>query len=249
MRTVEVCLSPQLLPLYNLENKLVVVVDILRATSCMTTAIAHGVKEIIPVASVEDCRDLQQKGFLAAAERDGIKIEGFDLDNSPFSYMHQSLEGKIIAVTTTNGTQVITQSKHAAQLVVGSFLNEKALLDYILNQSLDIVIACAGWKGKSNLEDSLFAGSLVYSLKRYCTIDCDAACMVEQMYHSVKDNKLSFLEKSSHVNRLKKLNIRKDIEFCLQVGLYDVVPVLSKGDKIVNSSHLLFLKESSPLMK
>ena len=87
MRKIDVCPTPELLHLYNLEKKIVVVVDVFRATSCMTTAFAHGVSKIIPVAQIEECRLLQQQGYLAAAERNAVKVDGFDLDNSPFSYM------------------------------------------------------------------------------------------------------------------------------------------------------------------
>src|SRR5690606_28130478 len=104
---------PGLVDLYDVKGKVVVVIDILRATSCMTTAIAHGVKSLIPVATLEECKTLQQNGYIAAAERDGKMADGFDLGNSPFSYMEKPLAGKTIAVTTTNGTQAIVKSREA----------------------------------------------------------------------------------------------------------------------------------------
>ena len=94
MPKVEVCFSPDLIERYSLDEKIVVVVDILRATSCMTSGIAHGVASIIPVATLEECKELQQAGYIAAAERGGQKVDGFDLGNSPFSYMNPEYTGQ-----------------------------------------------------------------------------------------------------------------------------------------------------------
>ena len=228
-RTVDVCFSPDLLHLYNIEDKIVVVVDILRATSCMTTAVAHGVKSITPVASLEECAFLKMKGYLAAAERDGKIAEGFDLGNSPFSYMDESIYGKELAVTTTNGTLAITKSEKAVKVLIGSFLNISILTDYIVQQPNDVVILCAGWKGKFNLEDTLFAGALTERLGKKFTPACDSPVAAVTLYKSARKNMLNFLENSSHVRRLKKLDIQKDIAFCLQEDLYPVIPILKKG--------------------
>lgn len=231
-RTVDVCLSPDLLHLYEVKNKIVVVVDILRATSCMTTAIAHGVKSIYPVASLEECGRLRNQGYIAAAERDGKVAEGFDLGNSPFSYMDEQIHGKILAVTTTNGTLAITKSKDAVKVLIGSFLNISILSEYLLQQAHDVLILCAGWKGKFNLEDTLFAGALTDRLMPDFHVACDSPLAATTLYHAAKGNLLGFLESSSHVQRLKKLDIHKDIAFCLQEDVYPVIPVLKK-DKLV----------------
>ncbi len=232
MKSVDVCLSPELLHLYELEGKIVVVVDILRATSCMTTALAHGIQSITPVAALEDCKALQQQGYIAAAERNGEMAAGFDLGNSPFGYMDKTLEGKKVAMTTTNGTLAITRSSAAAQIIIGSFLNISAVANYLLDEDNDIIILCAGWKGKVNLEDTLFAGALFHVLKESHTHACDAPLMAESLYLQAWENPLKFLESSSHVQRLKRLGIEKDIDFCLQNDIYDVVPVL-RGKELV----------------
>jgi len=232
MKKIEVCFTPSLIDLYNVEKKVVVVVDILRATSCMTTAMANGVKSIIPVATIEECFSLRKKGFLAAAERDGKMADGFDLGNSPFSYMDKSLKGKTIAVTTTNGTLAITKSKKAAQVIVGSFLNQSVVANYLINQPNDVIILCAGWKGKMNIEDTLFAGALVDAVKDEFTFEEDATLIAQSLYNVAKDDIAGFVAKSSHVKRLNKLNIHKDIEFCLQPDIYPVIPML-KDDVLV----------------
>jgi 2-phosphosulfolactate phosphatase len=97
MKKIDVCLSPDLMHLYQTNHRSVVVVDILRATSCMTTAFAFGIKSITPFASLEDCRAMKAQGYFTSGERDGKKVEGFDLGNSPFEYMAENLKGQRIA--------------------------------------------------------------------------------------------------------------------------------------------------------
>lgn len=232
MKTVDVCLSPDLLHLHDVKNKVVVVVDILRATSCMTAGIANGVASITPFMDMEECMLMGAKGYLTAGERNGKKVNGFDLGNSPFDYMQDFVKNKDIAVTTTNGTVAIEKSKGAESIVIGSFLNLSAVAQYLKSRNLNVLILCAGWKGKVNLEDSLFAGALVAALKPEFENACDSPMFAESAYNEMKTNLLERVQSSSHAMRLNRLNIEKDIEFCLKHDEYDVVPVLQEG-KIV----------------
>ena len=233
MKSIDVCLTPDLLHLHKIENSIVVVTDIFRATSCMTTAFAHGVRSIIPVASVEECHQLRQQGYIAAAERNAQKVEGFDLDNSPFSYMDERLVGADIAMTTTNGTLSITKAKaEAVKVLVGAFLNLGAVANYLKSQQYDVLVLCAGWKGRVNLEDSLFAGALVEALQHDYLVGEDSALIAQRMYGQAKADLLGYVAASSHVRRLQRLGIQKDISFCLQHDLYDVVPIL-RGNALV----------------
>lgn len=229
MRSIDVCLSPDLLHLYNIEGKVVVVIDVLRATSCMTTAFAYGVKSIQPVASLEECKTLQNQGLICAAERDGKKAEGFDLGNSPFSYMSESLKNKHIGMTTTNGTLAISVSKSAHQVLIASFLNLSAITGYLSEQPHNVLLLCSGWKGKVNLEDTLCAGAIIENLKDSFDLECDAPLAAQRLYNQAKDDMLTFLKDSSHVRRLKNLNIHKDIAFCLTLDTYNVIPVLQNN--------------------
>lgn len=245
MKKVDVCLSPDLMHLYEVQNSAVVVVDILRATSCMTTAIAHGIESITPFAKLEDCIAMKANGFYTAGERDGKKVEGFDLGNSPFEYMQPELKGKKIAFTTTNGTQAIARSLGARDIVIGSFLNITAVVNYLRATADDVLIVCAGWKGRVNLEDTLFAGALVNYLTDDYTLACDAPLAAQRLYIQAKDNMVDFLKDSSHVRRLAKLNIHKDIEFCLTPDQYEVVPVLKEG-VLINHVEVPLLKVAKP---
>lgn len=232
MRKLDVCLSPELIHLYDLHGKIVVVVDILRATSCMTTGIAEGVASIRPVATLEECSALKEQGYFTAAERGGQKVAGFDIGNSPFSYMEDQFKGAKIAVTTTNGTLSITKSKSADQIIIGSFLNLTAVAQYILRYDQDVIILCAGWQGRVNLEDTLFAGALVETLGLSYEVECDAAQAALVLYKAAKSDMEKFLSASSHVQRLKNFNIGKDITFCLTIDEYDTVPILRDNELV-----------------
>ncbi len=232
MRSIDVCLSPELIHLYNLSDKIVVVVDVLRATSCMTTALANGIERIKPVSDLEECRALQAEGFLGAAERNGQKQEGFDFGNSPFSYIDNDVKGKQLAMTTTNGTLAINKSKDAVQVLVGSLLNLSAMAEYLKTRSEDIVVHCAGWKGRVNLEDTLYAGALIDALDGEVSLENDAAMVALATYKASNDEFYSFLSNCSHFRRLSKMNIERDLRFCLTTDEFDVIPVL-EGDYLV----------------
>jgi 2-phosphosulfolactate phosphatase len=232
MPALDVCFSPELLHLYELKGKIVVVVDVLRATSSMVTAFAHGIEKIIPVSSLEDCLTQQQDGFLTAAEREGRKAEGFDLGNSPFSYMEPEIQGKTLVMTTTNGTHAIRLSMAADKVVAGAFLNLESVAAFLEAEQKDVLVVCAGWKGNFNLEDTLFAGGLAHRLENTFAAANDATLAALHLYRLAQTDMLGFLSNSSHVQRLKNLDIIKDIAFCLQEDQYDVVPVLT-GDCLV----------------
>ncbi|TDB66051.1 2-phosphosulfolactate phosphatase [Arundinibacter roseus] len=233
MKQLDVCLTPDLLHLHSLDNSIVVVADIFRATSCMVTGLAYGIESITPVATIEECKALQLKGYLAAAERNALKVEGFDLDNSPFSYMSESLIGSQVAMTTTNGTLSISKAKAGAvKVMVGAFLNLGALANQLRAEQYDILVLCAGWKGRPNLEDTLFAGALAEALKDEFMLMEDSVLMAQRLYNQGKNNLPAFVANSSHVRRLQRLGIQKDITYSLQTDLYDVVPVL-RGSKLV----------------
>jgi 2-phosphosulfolactate phosphatase len=229
MPCLDVCFSPELLHLFDLKGKAAVVVDVLRATSSMVTAFAHGVQEIVPVSTLEECKALKKKGYLTAAERDGLKAEGFDFGNSPFSYMSEVMAGQKLAITTTNGTHAIRLSLGADVVVVGAFLNITAVANYLKALDKDVVVVCAGWKGAFNLEDSLFAGALMEELQESFQADSDAALAAWRMHEIAKGDMLHYLSLSSHVRRLAKIQIVKDVEFCLQEDLYQVLPVWQQG--------------------
>jgi 2-phosphosulfolactate phosphatase len=137
-----------------------------------------------------------------------------------------------ICVTKTNGTVAIRRSETAAALYVGAFLNIYRVVDALQTWDGDVLVVCAGWKGKPNLEDTLFAGALIDELVGQYTVADDAALMAWKQYHVASSDLITAVKKSSHVNRLLGLGIEKDIAFCLERDRYDVLPHL-QGDKLV----------------
>ncbi|WP_316822289.1 2-phosphosulfolactate phosphatase [Pedobacter gandavensis] len=232
-KSIEVCLTPALLDLYSIEDRVVVVIDVLRATSSMVYGIDNGASAIIPVSQVEDCLNYADKGFLLAAERNGEVVEGYDFGNSPFSYSRGKVSGKTIVLTTTNGTKALHLArKRAHQVVIGSFLNLEALCNWLRKQDKGVLLLCAGWKDKFNLEDTLFAGAVVRELRKDFTHFDDSCVAAEDLYALAKDDLRNYLHKSSHSHRLAELNIEEDVKFCLQLNICKAIPVLV-GDALV----------------
>jgi 2-phosphosulfolactate phosphatase len=198
----------------------------------MCYGLANGAEAIIPVASVEACRSYADTDYLLAAERNGEVVLGFDFGNSPFSYTAEKVADKTIVLTTTNGTHAINESREAKKVVIGSFLNLGALSTWLKTQPHDVLLLCAGWKNKVNLEDSLFAGAVAYHLQTDVYKLDDAAILVADLYGLAKGDLKEFMKKTSHSERLKELNIEADIAFCLQTDVIDTIPVLD-GDRLV----------------
>jgi 2-phosphosulfolactate phosphatase len=223
MRKIEVCFSPELIHLHELNSKIVVVVDIFRATSTMVAALAHGVREILPLADLESCQLMQTKGFLIGGERNGLTAPGFEMGNSPVAYLEGDYTGRKLAMTTTNGTQAIEKSRGADQILIGAFPNLQATVSYIQGQDKDILIHCAGWKGHFNLEDSLYAGALVKALEASHRVEDDGALAMRSLFEKEGHDLKGFLLQASHAKRLQNHGIERDIDFCLTLDLYDIV--------------------------
>jgi 2-phosphosulfolactate phosphatase len=199
----------------------------------MTTALAHGVQSITPFARLEDCLAMKSADYFTAGERDGQRVEGFDLGNSPFEYMDEHLKGKRVAFTTTNGTQAIARSAGADEIIIGSFLNLSAVATHLRDIKTNLLILCAGWKGKVNLEDTLYAGALVEKLRGEFELECDAPLAAFHLYQCARNDMHAFLQESSHVRRLGRLNVVEDIRFCLTLDQYNVVPTLVHGAIVI----------------
>jgi 2-phosphosulfolactate phosphatase len=243
---VDACFSPHLYPVYKDEDSIVVIIDVLRATSAICTAFEHGAEKVIPVASIAEAKAYKDKGFKVGAERDGIMVEGFDFGNSPFSYMGEQVKDQTIVITTTNGTQAIEAAKDAYKVVIGSFINISALCDWLISTKRPVLLLCSGWKNKFNLEDALFAGAVTEALTgKSDQYKCGDACLaLKYLYQMAKQDPVKFLKHSSHKERLAKLNLKKDIKYCLTPDLSTIIPVLENGALV--SLPVTRFVESSP---
>jgi 2-phosphosulfolactate phosphatase len=228
---VEVCFTPGEYAYYKDEFEIVVVIDVLRATSAICTAFQNGIKSIIPVPSVEEALDYKKKGWLAGAERKGQIVDGFDFGNSPFSYMREEFRNREVVLTTTNGTKSLDVAKDAEVVVVGSFLNLDALSKWLAEQNKNVLCLCSGWQDKFNLEDTICAGAISEYLigTGKFTSDEDSSIAAKYLYLSAKDNYLGYLKSSSHRRRLKNLNLNEDIKYCLTPNQTTVIPILRNG--------------------
>jgi 2-phosphosulfolactate phosphatase len=237
MPSVDICFSPELLPLYELRGKVAVVVDILRATSSIVTALASGVTHIVPFSELEECRAMAAQGYLTAAERDGRQAEGFDLGNSPFGYLDGVLpvRGRGVAITTTNGTRALHLSLAADAVVIGAFLNLAAVARFVRAQGKDVVVVCAGWKGMFNLEDTIFGGALAERLApEFDIASSDATLAALHLWQRAKPDLGGYLLQSAHVRRLNGLEAHQDMAFCVQLDTYDLLPIWQDGQLVAN---------------
>ncbi|MDB4533254.1 2-phosphosulfolactate phosphatase [Vicingaceae bacterium] len=237
IRKVEVVPSPALFPVY-FENKdcTVVVIDVFRATSAICAAFESGIESLIPVANMEQAIDYKKKGYLVGAERNAEIVEGFDFGNSPLGFKDGQFKGETLVLTTTNGTKAIEMAKPASKVVIGAFTNLSAVCDYIEKEDKDVLLLCAGWKDRFNLEDTLFAGAVAKRISqnlRFTNLS-DSSIAAIHMYNSAEDDLFDFLGESSHRKRLSRMNMEEDIIYCLTIDQSDIVPILD-GDTIVSN--------------
>lgn len=233
-KSVEVCFTPSNYKYFKDRFEIVVVIDVLRATSAICSAFQNGVKSVIPVATLDEARDYQNKGYLVGAERQGEIVEGFDFGNSPYSYLQPSLKGKEVVLSTTNGTRAISIAKDADTVVIGALNNITSLVDWLAKQNKNVLCLCSGWKDNFNLEDTICAGAIADELLKTgkFTADEDSTVGAKYLYLSSRDNYFGFLKSSSHRRRLKRLNLNEDIKYCLTPDKTDVIPIL-KGEKLI----------------
>ncbi len=228
---IEVCFTPGEYEYFKGEYDIVVVIDVLRATSAICAAFDNGVNSIIPVATVEEAKEYQAKGFLVGAERKGQIVDGFDFGNSPYSYMKEEFRGQDIVLSTTNGTKALSIASNAPTVVVGSLLNLDALCQWLEEQEKNTLCLCSGWQDKFNLEDTVCAGAIseyLISTGKF-TSDEDSSIAAKYLYLSAWVNPIGYLKSSSHRRRLKNLNLNEDIKYCLTPNQTDVIPILRDG--------------------
>ncbi|MCX7697098.1 MAG: 2-phosphosulfolactate phosphatase [Bacteroidales bacterium] len=233
MPTVEVCFSPVLFPhILTQPPFAAAVVDVLRATTSITTAIEFGIKEIIPVSSEEEAKEFKKNGFILAAEKNGLKLDFADIGNSPDQFMNPELKGKSIAYLTTNGTHTIKLTSQARLSVIASFINISAVTSFLARQSINVVILCAGWKNKFSLEDSILAGAMVEKLQEFgLKIECDSAHAAWDLWKVAKNDVLKYIQKAMHRSRLQKLNLDYVLEYCFTPDKSNKIPIFD-GYKI-----------------
>jgi len=234
-KNISVCFTIDQFEKYADGKSTVVVVDLLRATSVISTAFECGVSIIIPVRTLEEARRYKGvENHIIAAERDTLPIEGFDYGNSPYHYINADVKGKTLVLTTTNGTNAILLAKEH-KVITASFVNIDAVADYLVVGNNNVIILCSGWKGLFNLEDPIFAGALAEKLleSNQFSSTCDAMKAAIQLYSSGKANLFEYLSNSSYRNRNSSDAVIKDTHFCLNPTIKsNIVPIFNNGKLI-----------------
>jgi 2-phosphosulfolactate phosphatase len=225
---VEVCFSPKLFEdILTTGDFVVVLVDVLRATTTICTAVANGVEAIIPVATHEEARRLKAQGILVASENDGVQLAWADFGNSAFSFTREAIGGRTLAYCTTNGTRALHIAGGASAIAVGAFINISALTKWLTDRGKDVVVLCSGWKNRFCLEDTLFAGALTRRLLETGLFEtqCDSAHASLDLWSAAEGDVLGYVEKAAQRHRLKRLGLDDVLPYSFACDQVDVVPV------------------------
>jgi 2-phosphosulfolactate phosphatase len=235
-KKLETCFSPALYRPDEHMNSIVVIIDILRASSAICTAFANGAASILPVAGPDEARQYKSRGYLVAAERDGFVLDFADFGNSPFNFTREKVEGKTIVYSTTNGTGIINQASSAYAIAVGSFLNLGALVEWIIKQEKDTLLFCAGWKNRFNIEDTVCAGAIASKLMttgQFSTI-CDSTLAAMDLWSLASPDLPSYIDKAAQRTRLRDKKLDDCIKFCLTIDYTKKIPVMKNGFLVDN---------------
>ncbi|MDR1153463.1 MAG: 2-phosphosulfolactate phosphatase [Bacteroidales bacterium] len=231
MHQITVCFTPVQFPYYHYEGCNAVAIDILRATTSICTAFLNGAKEVIPVSTIDELKIHTDREYMIAAERDGIKLDFADIGNSPYYFTRDMVEGRTIAYSTTNGTHTINLAAKCHTAAVGAFINISALCRWLEAGDRDVFLLCAGWKGRFNLEDSVFAGAVAQKLidtGKFTTI-CDSALAAMDLWSLAKPDLSGYIKKAAQNERLRKINSADVIPYCHELDLTDIVPIYRDG--------------------
>ena len=215
-----------------IKNKTVVVIDILRATSVITTAISNGCKAVIPVLTVEEAAEIvrNEKGeFMLGGERNALKIEGFHYSNSPLEYTRETIEGKTLVMTTTNGTKAIKGCEGASNILIGAMVNAKSIAKRILELNKDVVIVNAGTYGEFSIDDFLCSGYIIDCIVNEIQAELSDIAITSHYIYKNNEDIHSFIKYASHYKRITELGLEADLEYCCRKDIIDIVPEYKDG--------------------
>lgn len=238
MNKIETILSPALYQFRKMNGShICVVIDILRATTSICTAVNNGAKAIIPVKTIEEAKEYKDNGFLVAGERIEDTFPFADWGNSALEFTRQRVEGNEIVHSTTNGTVAIALAKESnpSKIVIGAFSNLSALSNYLSEQENDVQLFCSGWNNTVSLEDMTFAGALADRLLQSGKFENknDSTHSAIAVWNSAKDDLQGYMENASHIHRLRKHKMDDVFDYTFQLDTCDVVPGL-EDKKIIN---------------
>lgn len=217
-----------------IQGKTAVIIDVLRATSVIVTAINNGCSKVIPVLSMDEAFRYANENKLQCilgGERNALKIEGFNCSNSPLEYTKKVISDKTLVITTSNGTRAIRGSENAKNILIGSMINGEAVAKEILKLGEDLVLVNSGTNGEFSMDDFICAGYIIYKIKELQDdlVLTDIASMALMTYDNHKDI-FSFIENAFHYKRLKSLGLEEDLKYCFKKDIIDIVPKYKNGE-------------------
>lgn len=216
-----------------IKDKVVVVIDMLRATSVIVTAINNGCKKVIPVLTVEEAFDIvkdHREQYILGGERRALKIEGFDVSNSPLEYDKDSVCDKTVVISTTNGTRAINGCIDAKHIYIGAMINARAVAQKIIELGEDVVFVNAGTYGQFSMDDFICAGYMINCILESTKAELtDVAFTANYVYENNK-NILSFIKNARHYNVIKSLGLDEDLAYCMKKDIISIVPEFKDGE-------------------
>lgn len=231
MRSIEVVYRHQDIIEESLSGKIAVIIDVLRATTVLITALKNGAQSVKAIGAIEDALAYKENHpeVLLGGERNAAKIPGFQLGNSPLEMTEKAISGKELVICTTNGSQSVGKASQAPIMIAASLVNAQAVTNFLLSEKLPITIICSGTNGNYSSDDYWASGLLVSRLIEqqnfYLT---DGAQMALSFYQHQKDPFLA-LKDCFHLNWLIQHNYQDDVDFCLQLDIFNIVPKYQQG--------------------
>jgi 2-phosphosulfolactate phosphatase len=229
---IDIIISASDIKKEKIENKTVVVVDMLRATSVITTAMNNGCKGVIPVLTVEDAAEVvrnSKEDFVLGGERNALKIDGFHYSNSPLEFIRETIEGKTLVMTTTNGTKAIKGCIGASSILIGAMINAKATAKKIVELNKDVVIVNAGTYGEFSIDDFLCSGYIIDCVLEALQAELSDIAITSHYIYKNNEDIHSFIKYASHYKRITELGLLEDLEYCCTKDIIDIVPEYKDG--------------------
>lgn len=217
-----------------IEGKIVVVIDMFRATSVIVTALNNGCKEVIPYLTIDEtlehAKRLNKNEYLLGGERRAVKIDGFDLSNSPLEYTRELVENKSVLMTTTNGTRTLTKSISAERILIAAMINAKAVANKLLEINKDVVIINAGTNGNFSMDDYICSGYIINEmLKTKSNLDLTDIAKTANIIYESNTDIINYVKEATHYSVMKSLGLDDDIAYCTQKSIIDTVPEYTNG--------------------
>jgi 2-phosphosulfolactate phosphatase len=217
-----------------IKDRVVVVIDMLRATSTMIAALANGAVKVIPVAEIDEAiavaRTLDPRDTVLAGERGGLPISGFQAGNSPLEFTRSLVRGKSVVITTSNGTAALHKVRNADVVLVAAMLNKSAVARELLRLDKDVCIVCSGTDDSFSADDIYCAGALVHALRELSAAPsvCDLGMLAENFYCSAREDR-QLIAQAHHYQHLIDIGYQQDVDYCFEEDTVDFVPVYENG--------------------